>query len=361
LLRDPKFLIEEKSAPILDRNSDYLTPERVEYIIERTRDWPKLVGGKQGFKVENVGETSSNRIITLDAERTYHDKERRKTLVKILSCYDNRFNDYHQALSLVSGFLLLSMSEQDVANIVTALATNPKYIPEYWCAECIAGARDAYVWDYLVQKHVPEVSAHLKKCGVFPEAFCQKWFVSLTVNVLPFRILYRFFEHFLSQGYIYSLKFGLLFVSTCKNQLLKSRDYEIFSILRYDKKLDKGFEITDDTMYDIVERAATFSLGDFNVTVVRDQVFNQYLKPRLERVKQQQQQQENEDVESDLSDSSEEEGAECGLCTENAPDMWCLTCKQFVCEKCHSSNAKNHKKTHKVDENWGKYEGKNDD
>jgi len=114
-------------------------------------------------------------------------------------------------------------------------------------------------------------------------------------------------------------------------------------------------------MYDIVERAATFPVVDFNITAVREQVFNQYLKPRLDRVQQQEQQREEEEIESDVTDTSEEEGAECGLCKENAPDMWCLACKKLICEKCHSSSTKGHKKAHKVDEKWEKYEEKNND
>jgi len=208
-----------------------------------------------------------------------------------------------------------------------------------------------------VQKHVPEVAAHMKKKGVFPDAYCQKWFVSLTVNVLPYRAMYRFIEHFLTQGYLYSFKFGLAFVSTFKDKLLKAQDHEIFSILRYDKNLPKGYEITDDTMYDIVERAATFPLVDFrfDIKAVREQVFKQYLEPRLLRAKAEQEKNESEDSDT------EEEGAECDLCEENAPDMWCLDCKKMVCEKCHSKNAGGHKKSHKVDEKWEKYENKNDD
>jgi len=318
-------------------------------------------GNGLGFKVEDVGPTHSNTIITHDAERTFIGNARRKILVRLLSCYENRFKDYHQGLALVSGFLLMTLKEQEVADIVTALATNPMYIPDYWCAEAIAGARDAYVWEYLVQQHDPEVAAHLRKRLVFPETFCQKWFIALTIGVLPFQALYRFFELFLQQGYLYLFRFGLSLVTTYRTQLLASQDFEIFHLLRYAKELHKKWEITDDTMYDVVERAGNFQLVSFDIKTVREKVFKEKLEARLARAKGVQIKAEEDSSEdlgtSNESDDEEGGGAECAVCEKNAPDMWCLVCLKMLCEKCHSSSAGGHKqKVHKVDEEWTKYE-----
>jgi hypothetical protein len=195
-----------------------------------------------GIKYEDVGPTPSSRIIYHDAERTFLNPERRKTLVKILSCYEHQFNDYHQGLSLTCGFLLLSLREQDVLDIITLLATEPKYIVDYWKAEPVAGARDANVWEYMLQKHNPDIAAHLTLRRIIPEVFYQKWFIALTINVLPFQPLFNFFEYFLSQGYIYLFKFGLSLVSTYKSEILSGVDHQILQILRIDKEMCKNHQ-----------------------------------------------------------------------------------------------------------------------
>jgi len=208
-LTQPNFFEEERLAPILDRNNDYLNETMTQSIIARTSSWKFLIkdakAAVQTFKVTDIANTPSHRIITHDAERTFLNKDRRKTLVRILTCYENQFKDYHQGLSLTCGFLLLSMNEQDVADIIAVLAGHPKYIPDYWRAEAIAAARDAYVWQYLLQNLFPDIANHLKKRTVFPETFCQKWFVALTINVLPFKALYLFFEHFFNPRLFISL------------------------------------------------------------------------------------------------------------------------------------------------------------
>uniref|UniRef100_A0A6B2L7P7 Rab-GAP TBC domain-containing protein n=1 Tax=Arcella intermedia TaxID=1963864 RepID=A0A6B2L7P7_9EUKA len=361
-LRNSKFLEEERNAPLLDRNNNYLEGATLEALFERASEWPGLVGATQGYKVENVGVTNSNRIIMADAERTFLDPTRRKTLVRILSCYENKFGDYHQGLSLFSGFLLLTLPEQAVANIAFALATQSKYIPEYWRAEAVAAATDAYVWEHLLQKHFPELAQCLKSHKVLPETFCQKWFVALCVSVLPFSALFNFFEYFFKQGHLYLFKFGLTLVSTFKDQIFKSQDYEIYSFLRFDKDLTKKHIATDDIMIDVVERAANFQLVPFDITSVRKDVYEVHLRARLERARQLQKEAEEESSE-DLSstnsdDSDDSEGAECASCKENAPDMWCVPCKKLLCEKCHKAAKGQHKKNHKVDEDWEKYDKK---
>jgi hypothetical protein len=41
-----------------------------------------------------------------------------------------------------------------------------------------------------------EVAAHLKKAGLVPEAYAQKWFVGLCVHTMPFTPLIELFEAF---------------------------------------------------------------------------------------------------------------------------------------------------------------------
>eukprot|EP01123_Difflugia_compressa_P002063 TRINITY_DN12786_c0_g1_i1.p1 TRINITY_DN12786_c0_g1~~TRINITY_DN12786_c0_g1_i1.p1 ORF type:complete len:364 (+),score=51.73 TRINITY_DN12786_c0_g1_i1:109-1200(+) len=356
------FFTEEKCAPILDRN-DFLNPNVVDTVIQRTREWVSMTGSVKGFPVDKVQELDENymRIIKHDAERTFVDPNRRKTLVRVVSNYVAKFSDYAQGLSHVCGFLLLTLTETEVSSIVTALATNPKYIPQYWCSEAIAAAKDAYVFEYLLQHHEPELASQFKKKGMLPEAYCPKWFVALNLNVLPYTALYRFFELFFEQGHLFLFKFCICYTSHFKDHLLNAKDHQIFDILRFDKSIQKLYDINSETLVDIVEGAASFKLIDIDVVETRTRLFKQYLEPRLIRAKlAQQQAAESDDEESGdgSDDEEEEEGAECGVCKKNMPGLWCTVCKVLMCERCHEGNKGKHKQTHKIDENWEKYDKK---
>jgi hypothetical protein len=352
-LTHPKFFDEERQSPIMDRNNDYITPDNIETLVNRTSSWKDILSQSNvsGFKVQDIGPTPSERIIKHDAERTFLNPERRKTLARILSCFENHFHDYHQGLSLTCGFLLLTLKEQEVANIISLLASNPKYIPNYWRSEAVAGARDAYVWEFLLQNHYPDIAAHLKQRRVVPETFCQKWFIALTINVLPFKSLFLFFEHFLSQGYIYLFKFGISLVSTYKEEILSGVDYQIFQVLRLDKELCKTKEnFSDDHICDFVERAAHMELISFDIHTVRATMEKQILARITEAENRRKEDAHNNEASGSSEDS--EEGTCCDLCENNVPDYWCKNCKKMICEMCHSKNVSPHTKKHKVDCYW---------
>jgi hypothetical protein len=345
----------------MDRNNNYLNPENIYKTIERASSWKSLMRPTSwtGLKYQDVGPTSSSRIIQHDAERIFLNPERRKILSKILSCYEHQFKDYHQGLSLTCGFLLLSLREQEVLDIITVLATEPKYIVNYWKAEPVEAARDAHVYEYMLEKHYPEIVAHLKLRRVSVEVFYAKWFIALTINVLPFQPLFNFFEFFLAQGYMYLFKFGLSLSSTYKSEILSGADYQILQIFRLEKELCKNREnFTDLSLCGVVDQAANFELMHFDISNLREIKIKPIIE-RLEKIKEEEKLQAEKKSES--SDSDEDSGSCCDICENNVPDYWCLKCKKLICEKCHTENAGNHSKKHKVDSDWEKYEDPNYD
>ena len=73
-------------------------------------------------------------------------------------------------------------------------------IRSFWHHEPIAFATDAYVFDHLLSRHLPDVHSRLASAALFPETYCQKWFVGLCVHVLPFSALLDFFDAFFKHG-----------------------------------------------------------------------------------------------------------------------------------------------------------------
>jgi hypothetical protein len=246
-------------------------------------------------------------------------------------------------------------------DIVTILASDTKYIIDYWKAEPVAGARDANVWYHMLQKHYPEIAAHLKLRSILPEVFYQKWFIALTINVLPFQPLFNFFEYFLSQGYLYLFKFGLSLVSTYQSEILSGVDYQILQILRLDKELCKAKEnFSDLHLCGVVDQASHFQLMKFDIQSLRETMIKPIIE-KLNKIKEDEKLRKAENQSDSSENSDDDSGSCCDICEENVPDYWCKKCKKLICEKCHTSNAGNHSKKHKVDPDWEKYEDPNYD
>jgi len=225
----------------------------------------------------------------------------------------------------------------------------------------VAGARDANVWENMLQKHYPNIAAHLTLRRIIPEVFYQKWFIALTINVLPFKPLFNFFEYFLSQGYIYLFKFGLSLVSTYESEILSGVDHQILQILRIDKEMCKNHQnFSDLHLCGVVEQAANFELMHFDIQKLRATMLKTILD-RLAKIKIEEKRRQEENQSDSSENSDEDSGSCCDICEQNVPDYWCLKCKKMICEKCHSSNAGNHSKKHKVDTDWEKYEDPNYD
>lgn len=59
------------------------------------------------------------------------------------------------------------------------------------------------MFDHLLARHLPDVHSRLAGACLFPETYCQKWFVGLCVHVLPFSALLDFFDAFFKGGKVY--------------------------------------------------------------------------------------------------------------------------------------------------------------
>lgn len=348
-LKDEDFFTVEKNAPIMNLENNYYSQISHAQIIEKTASWLQLLEKPEEMKYEDVGITPSNRIICHDAERVYLGSDRRKKLSMLLSCYEKKFNDYHQGLALTSGFLLLTLNGDDVATIISTLATDPKYIPQYWQAEAITAVSDAYVMLHFVEQKFPQVAKLLKDRSILPETYATKWFVALCVPVLPYAALYRFFELFLEEGRTFIIKFGISLFKKCEGLLFEAKDHEILEILRLESK-----KVSHQDKLDIVENAKDIDIEGHDLVALRKQMYETHLKKRIEDARNRHAELKKEE---ESEDSEDEEGAECGLCEQYAPEMWCKPCKIFICDNCHEKPPSgDHKSSHDVDPDWEKYE-----
>jgi hypothetical protein len=298
----------EFQAPILDTEKGFLKKDE-QGALDRAATWPSLIENLPNVDVEKYESELKNlpeadRIHIHDAERTFKDTDNRQKLIRILNLLNQRFKDYHQGLSYVTSFLLLTLDEATAVTILTHLFNDEKYIVDYWKSQSIASATDAYVFDKLMKTHFPEVHAHLVKNAILPETYCQKWFVGLCVHVLPFEALFTFYEHFFRQGHTFLLRFALSLINHMKEQILKTNDTSVlYAYLRLDPKY-----VTTEKAIAIVDGYKDFDVSELDIKKERQEAFDNNLKVRLELAKKRQEEAlDDEDEITDYSTSDEED------------------------------------------------------
>ncbi|CAF2040263.1 unnamed protein product [Rotaria magnacalcarata] len=300
MLRRVDFWKEEREAPILRLNYSFLPSTK---ILERVDD--------------DVEETSTRRlnyerIIRHDAERTFVGSAQQTTLMEVLSSLQNEFGSYHQAMSYVAGFLLLTHSPSKAIEIMRQL--HRTVLIGYWTAEPVAFAVDAYVFDYLLAKHEPEIHKHLSKNYIFPETYAQKWFTTLCVGVLPFEALFLFFDTLVTQSLlessnIFLFQFALSLMKHIREELLNSKKVaDIYGYLRLDPSLPLFYPKANDLTISVVQHAKDYDLSQYDFALLRQQVFEEKLKARLEAANRaHKENKQNQDSIATSSDDDEDE------------------------------------------------------
>ncbi|KAL0476678.1 tbc-6 [Acrasis kona] len=309
MIRTTGFWEKEKKAPLLNLENNFMQKD-VEAVVARAKTWPSLIDGLESvaqdqYKEQLEQQTEIDRIFIHDAERTFSDDGNRKKLMTILSYLTKEFGDYHQGLSYVTSFLLLTLDEATVINILKNLNASEKYTKGYWKSQSVKSATDGYVFEDLMKVHVPEVYAHLKKHFIQPDTYCQKWFVSLCVHVLPFEALFNFYEKYLKEGNVFLYRFALSLVKNMKSEILGTNDVStLYAYLRLDAKY-----VSEQKALDIVKSADDFDLTGLDVEKARQDAFDTHLKARLEEAARRQTElaNESEDEITDYSTSDDED------------------------------------------------------
>ncbi len=192
-----------------------------------------------------------DRMFIRDAERAFVTTTNRITMMHILTIMQDKMGDYHQGMGLICAFLLLTLSPAEVLAILSKVAFQGKYLPDYWKSESVACATDGYLWKDLVETRFPDVGNTLTANSILPETFVQKWFCALCVHVLPFSALVHFMTNFFEHGHAFLFRFGLTLVKQFRTPLLECKSQaQIYAILRLDLKDSK--HVTLDAIMSLV-------------------------------------------------------------------------------------------------------------
>jgi len=304
----------EKDAPLLNRNRGYITPDNVEDVIERAKKWVDLVNAKgdlSDLPFDSIcDDPATNRIFTLDAERTFRDSANRSKMTDTLCKIWSEVQDYHQGLGFIVAFLLLFLDKQETIRI--AIALHRFYVNGYFKSAPVAYVRDSKVYQQILEKFYPEVAAHVGKMAP-PEAYCSKWFVGFNVHVFPFEALAAFLDEFLSRSGDFMFQHAMGVISNCENDILESKDVSrTLAILRLDASV-----YPDDTRASkndkegsfftkIVEDAVNFNLEGVDLETLRAAAMIE-IEVAAEKRKQREIELGLEDSEDEIVFSDEEE------------------------------------------------------
>lgn len=229
------------------RNYKFVTAENQGESSERVKGWMDLFDKKEEIDFQELMDTKVSeehlRIFRRDAERTYvpkddevvevRTKERQDIHVENLRLIVAEVGDYHQGLGYIAAFLGLFLDTPEVVTIALTLHRERRYCKGYFMGAPQRFVADARTFYILLDQHKPELFKHLNSKGVLPEMFVSKWFIGLCLHVLPFSVLFEFYEHFFTHGAEYLFKFALEYVSTFESQLMACNNTsELMTILR---------------------------------------------------------------------------------------------------------------------------------
>jgi len=378
LLRECDFIKNEGGAPLLMQNHKYLH-KHADIAWNKTRSWPQLLGldlshhrplsatleeEKKSFRAEAKADDEKkqpenyglklmkqpDRILRKDADRTFLTEPKRQLLITILTSLKTAFNDYQQTMSYVSGILLLFFEPKLVFEMMFILGRHPHYnMSGYWRSEAVEQGTDAFVVFEMLKKLNLPLALHLKKCGVLPDTFIQKWFGGLAVQCMPHEHLLEFWTQYFKHGFRYLFKFVVSLLQTLSPLLLSiDVDYRLYEVLRVERK-SQFWRVCDgcgeDSHRTIDEKVSVFfttvlsganSVGGlFNMAEVdfvkeREYAFDTHLKGRFLNAARMVTLKGFEEEESDEDDGFKD----CQLCEDGFAEVYCTVCELYMCEEC---------------------------
>eukprot|EP01028_Stygiella_incarcerata_P001104 TRINITY_DN1172_c0_g1_i1.p1 TRINITY_DN1172_c0_g1~~TRINITY_DN1172_c0_g1_i1.p1 ORF type:complete len:331 (-),score=95.91 TRINITY_DN1172_c0_g1_i1:185-1177(-) len=272
MIRESLFWETESDCPLLQLNYDFLKKDNAESMCERMTNALKSLLLAHETDVEEsllneavasltleksgVVETKSKfeRIISLDAQRTFLTEEYRVQHRTVLTVLAEKFGDYSQEIGYVAGFFLLFAPAETVIRTMCVLNFSPFYVKDYWRSIAFGYFRDALVFGLVLQEREPEVAARLKEAVIGVETFLRRWFPVFCIQLFPYENVMEIVEEFLTSGYKYLFRLAL-----AGFQVLKGRLLEV--------KLTEQWKFFDLVLLSLSKKAIT--MEDFSLIVAK--------------------------------------------------------------------------------------------
>ena len=349
-----EFLDSEKDAAVLRLRKSFLTQsEEASAVTKITAEWmryilPETRGVFATTKGIDDGATPS-RLQKEDVVRTFASEPNRAMLLDLVVRLQQVLGDYSQAMCFVQAFCAIFFEPKRAFELTVTLGQSDHYVGNRWW-DRVAFGTEAFAFLEMLRLHDLQVFKHLESLYVLPEAYTQRWFLALGVNVIPYVYLLPLMDAFLKDGAVVLHRFGLAIIKTCRKELLEAKETgRILSILNQppESKCDEIVSLSRAEKNGIM-------LNSHQLSHYRELALEKY-RSRLFVVKGVDSTRKHTG-ETDSEDDSEDdsENPECLICHDNMADRFCKTCDILLCNRCHKKEKKDHKNTHETEEteNW---------
>ncbi|XWS46427.1 hypothetical protein CRYUN_Cryun14cG0065700 [Craigia yunnanensis] len=212
----------------------------------------QLISGSRDLLLMNPGvyeqlviyETSASELdIIRDISRTFPShvffQQRhgpgQRSLYNVLKAYSvfDRDVGYVQ-VCLISGLLLLYMSEEDAFWLLIALLKGAVHAPMEGLYQVGLPLVQQYLFqsEHLVREHLPKLGEHFSQEMINPSMYASQWFITVFSYSFPFPLALRIWDVFLYEGVKIVFKVGLALLKYCHDDLIKLSFEKLIHALR---------------------------------------------------------------------------------------------------------------------------------
>jgi hypothetical protein len=343
-------LNEEKEGAVLKLRKGFLVgPNAMEAATKTGRQcaaWSRFIAPvEQDSFAQTVANQKPSRLIREDVPRTFATEKNRAVLLDTCVRLQQRLGDYSQAMCFVAAYFSLLMRRERAFALTVTLGRNDRWVGSRWWDRVSFGT-EAFAFVELLALHDPEVHAHLARLTVLPEAYTQRWFLALCVDVLPYANLLHVMELFLQHGVVVMHRVGLAIVSTQRKAMLACTQTGQCIALLSQPKEEHGDEIV--RLAGLEETLSVTQLLEMRVAVGVKYQHRLVSAAGQDSTRKHTGETDSDDDNDDDDDDSD--AFECLVCHDNMPEVLCDQCGGLLlCEKCHKKGkGQGHSKDHAV-------------
>ncbi|EGG21568.1 ankyrin repeat-containing protein [Cavenderia fasciculata] len=200
-------------------------PDRVRGQAWRLLSESDLMLQKNKTLYESLLEQSSQSelVIDLDVNRASRNhiyfRERygqgQISLFNVLKAYSNYDQEigYTQGMSSIATLLVMYLPENEAFWTMERIMNKPEYgMRDLFTSGLPKVHQMMYVYDRLLEQHVPLVYKHFESMSIASVIYATKWFIICFLDTLPFSICLRLWDLIFSKGYniVYSVAITLI-------------------------------------------------------------------------------------------------------------------------------------------------------
>ena len=220
-----------------------------------------------------------------DGEDVSGSSSGRQSLYNVLKAYANydKQTGYCQGMGFVVGLFLMYLSEEEAFWMLERVMRSDKFMMHgLYAVGMPLLFQYFYQFDQLLFAVCPRLHEHLDMNGIAPSLYATQWFLTVFAYNMPFELVLRIWDVFLSEGPKIPFRFALSFMQHFDLQIRQGDLEHIITTLK-DIHHDPAMEDTDA----VVERAMKVRLTGRQLSELAHEYDQQQLHNKRQQMTQQ--------------------------------------------------------------------------